>query len=229
MGRVPTNSERLSDIRATPKLLVIASEGERAEPQYFKTLGEWSDANVVLPLVLKRSGKEKGHSDPEHVFNQLKAFIDSEQWRPEDEFWLVVDTDSWENLEEISAQCNDAGYSLAVTNPCFEFWLLLHLVDPSDLDEALKAQILENPTSENKKHTFTSQFHGKKMKEITGKTFSKSRINAPTLMPYVADAIQRAKELTGSDVIPSGLGSGVYRIVEQVQLLPPLETPNSPQ
>jgi len=49
-----------------------------------------------------------------------------------DQAWLVVDKDHWrdEQLLELHAWTkeNDA-YHLALSNPCFELWLLLHFED----------------------------------------------------------------------------------------------------
>lgn len=42
-----------------------------------------------------------------------------------DEFWCVVDVDDFD-IEEAVAAAKAARISLAVSNPCFEVWLILH-------------------------------------------------------------------------------------------------------
>jgi RloB-like protein len=46
-----------------------------------------------------------------------------------DEVWCVFDVDEHPNLPEALQQANDNGLKLAVSNPCFELWILLHFQD----------------------------------------------------------------------------------------------------
>jgi hypothetical protein len=48
-----------------------------------------------------------------------------------DEFCVVVDRDSHAHIEECLKHCKDKKYNIYITNPCFEFWLLLHIIDVS--------------------------------------------------------------------------------------------------
>jgi hypothetical protein len=43
-----------------------------------------------------------------------------------DEVWCVFDVDEHPKLAEARDQANANGIQLAVSNPCFELWLLLH-------------------------------------------------------------------------------------------------------
>lgn len=53
--------------------------------------------------------------------------------KDEDYFAIVLDRDrgshSKQLMQECLDKCNQEGYGCFVTNPCFEFWLLLHLCD----------------------------------------------------------------------------------------------------
>lgn len=46
-----------------------------------------------------------------------------------DEIWCVVDVDDHPNLNSAIAEARDAGIEIAVSNPCFELWLVLHVED----------------------------------------------------------------------------------------------------
>ena len=46
-----------------------------------------------------------------------------------DEVWCVFDVDQHPNFAEAKDQARDNGIRLAVSNPCFELWLLLHFTD----------------------------------------------------------------------------------------------------
>jgi len=217
MPREQTNSERLSGIKSPAKLIIIASEGIRAEPQYFKALDRACDQNIVRPFVLKKAPSEQGHSAPEHVLTQMRVFKKSESLKPDDEFWIILDVDAWPNLEEIIAEAAKENIQCAVSNKCFELWLLLHLIDVSSLSNDQQADLLRNLKISNN-HTYTSELMGKKMKEVLNANWSKNRTNAARLMPYVDDAVRRAKTMTSNEAIPEGLGSTVYRIVEKIRI-----------
>jgi hypothetical protein len=46
-----------------------------------------------------------------------------------DEVWCVFDIDSHPNVADAVQMARDNGIHLAISNPCFELWLLLHLRD----------------------------------------------------------------------------------------------------
>ena len=79
--------------------------------------------------------KEKGRAPLEVLEYGLSLLSFSE---PYDELWCVVDVDEFivngDNLgraikRAIQASSDDLTISMVVTNPCFEFWLMLHFAD----------------------------------------------------------------------------------------------------
>ena len=77
-----------------------------------------------------------------------------------DEFAVLIDRDmqthSESNMFECIKYCRDKGYKCYIANPCFEFWLLMHL---ADIEAEFGTQL--NKIKENKKvseqHTFVSK------------------------------------------------------------------------
>ena len=56
-----------------------------------------------------------------------------------DEFWLVCDCDHWikgghiKNLVSVLQRCGQKDINVALSNPCFDLWLLLHFAEfPQD-------------------------------------------------------------------------------------------------
>lgn len=137
-------------------------------------------------------------SSPDQVLYHLKQEIEKEPLQEDDEKWLVVDVDKFEKqLREVGQHCIDAGIQLAVSNPCFEYWLLLHFLDPSeeyvscgDVKKEFSKQMENNP---NKGDGYSGVFREK-----------------------VEDAITRASK---RDIIeerwPNKNGSRVYKIIER--------------
>lgn len=62
----------------------------------------------------------------------MRKFIQVKPLRPGDEAWIVVDRDNWpekplDRIEEWAKSSEQ--YGLALSNPNFEYWLLLHFED----------------------------------------------------------------------------------------------------
>lgn len=127
------------------RLFVIAVEGAKREPRYFEIFGSTRIQVQVLPSADHKSS-------PNHVYQRLRDFIREYQIGADDELWVVIDVDRWEEAElaEVAKHCEQGGIGLAVSNPCFEVWLFLHFaelpVDKIDDCKAMK-QILHTVTS----------------------------------------------------------------------------------
>lgn len=133
-----------------------------------------------------------------------------------DEFGILIDRDmqthSEVNMIECIDYCKKKGYHCYIANPCFEFWLLLHL---SDVKKEYNDRLLE--IKENKKvsdkHTFVS-------KEVSEKAHhGKCGINfRKNYMPYIDIAISRAKEFASDeDELLNNIGCNVWKLVEAMK------------
>ena len=108
------------------RLFIIAAEGTKTEPQYFAI---FNDQSSVIHVTCVKS---KHHSSPLQVLKSIKDYLKQESLRASDEAWLVVDKDHW-NDEQLTLlhrwSESSERYGLAVSNPKFEYWLLLHFED----------------------------------------------------------------------------------------------------
>jgi hypothetical protein len=108
------------------KLFVIAVEGVKTEPQYFAIFNDQQSVIRVNCL------KDSHDSSPPQVLKRMEDHLRQEELRASDEAWLVVDKDQWtdEQLDQLHAwtQARD-NYGFALSNPKFEYWLLLHFED----------------------------------------------------------------------------------------------------
>lgn len=77
-----------------------------------------------------------------------------------DRFVVVMDRDCRnhheEELQECMKVCKEKGYEFYLTNPCFEFWLLLHLCDVKKEYSTQMNELLANQHVSNQ-HTFVSK------------------------------------------------------------------------
>lgn len=176
------------------KLFVLALEGTKTEPQYF---GIFNNQNSVIWV---KCVKGNHRSSPTYVLKRMKDYLQQEALRDSDSAWLVVDKDSWpdEQLARLHAwsEGSDA-YGLAVSNPKFEYWLLLHFEEGTGT-RASRA------CSERLKSHLPNYDKG-----VNARDFPPARIR---------DAVRRAK---GRDVPPCNdwprtAGTTVYRLVEEL-------------
>lgn len=103
----------------------MATEGSKTEPQYLNMLN--SRTATVHVQVLK-----PGASAPASVLQRMQRHLEAEGIQAGDEAWLVVDKDQWPDTEIDALHqwaTSAVGRGLAVSNPQFEYWLLLHFED----------------------------------------------------------------------------------------------------
>ena len=101
----------------------VREMGERTEPQYFSLFNDMQA--IVRIMCLNR---QKG-SAPLRVKKSMEDYLVARKmdFRPDDEAWLVVDKDNWpdEHLRQLYEWANQkTNYGLALSNPCFEYWIL---------------------------------------------------------------------------------------------------------
>ncbi|MGC4046478.1 MAG: RloB family protein [Armatimonas sp.] len=172
-------------------MIVLAVEGEHTESQYFKPL-----RNGTLDIeILATEGND---SAPQHIESRMDAFLATNKGLESGDFWLVMDVDRWHQLGEVCQRAQDKGYKTAVSNPCFELWLWLHLANASTtmntcskLETALRSYL----GSYNKSNLQIDQFH-----------------------PHIENAMKRARGLSGNQThpIPSFPGTHIPLLMERI-------------
>lgn len=108
--------------------MLIVCEGTVTEPRYFTCLQQrhgLEDVNVD-----RRTSTAK--SDPNSVVRRARNLVAQAQDKgiryPPGDVWCVFDGDHRPvaELENAFAAAAQHGFNVAFSNPCFEFWLLLH-------------------------------------------------------------------------------------------------------
>ncbi|WP_027452675.1 RloB family protein [Segatella albensis] len=198
------------------RLIVIASEGKDTEQIYFKALAKEYTNPRVHVHILERSEDEQNSSSPEYVLKQLNNYKSLYELEADDELWLVVDKDRWTDamLSRVATECTqEVSMHMALSNPCFELWLLLHLEDASSLTPKEQKQWMEN----RRKSRNTDPFLKVRLRQKMG-SYHESAYDAPALIAHVEEAIVRAKALdkNPTDRWPQTLGTRVYLLVESV-------------
>jgi hypothetical protein len=204
--------KRRSGVRS-PKLIIIATEGTKTEPRYFNDLvsPQYFYNSRVHVEVLER---EDLASAPEYVVRVLDEFRSQYKLKPGlDELWLVIDTDQWGDakLSAIGTLCYQKEYGMAVSNPCFELWLLLHHRSLSEYTAEVLDEFRENRRIGDRTRL------GSELVAVVGE-YSRSALKTDHFLPYVQNAIERARALDTHPEHrwPNDLGSRVYLLVERI-------------
>ena len=198
------------------RLIVIASEGKDTERIYFKALAKEYTNPRVHVHVLERSENEQNNSSPEHVLKQLNDYKSQYELEADDELWLVVDKDRWTEavLSRVATECSqEVAMHMALSNPCFELWLLLHMEDAVSLPPEEQKQWMEN----RRKSKNADPYLKVRLRQKMG-SYHESSYDALALIAHVEDAIERARALdkNPNDRWPQTLGTRVYLLAESV-------------
>lgn len=214
MGRERQELFRESNTKTKEKIIVLAFEGNDTEDLYFSALKDherYNDELIYLHILRRQKGDT--NSSPRHVFNKLKREAkDKYNFENPDELWMIIDTDRWRNIPDIVQECHDQGNMFAaISNPNFELWLLLHVQDISGFTPDEMGAVLRNKKSKAKR-TYVERL----LVAALG-SYNKSDILPERFLPYIDDAITRAKALDGAaEPFPTVVGSHVYKVVEKL-------------
>ncbi|SET64642.1 RloB family protein [Thorsellia anophelis] len=178
-------------------MFILAVEGIKTEPEYFSI---FNDKNSIIRVSCLKSRYE---SSPPQVLARMQKYLKDEGLKNTDEAWLVVDKDQWTDeqlsiLAKWSLQADN--YGLALSNPKFEFWLLLHFEEATGISNSEQCS--------KRLQRYISDYD----KGINVKKISKSMILA---------AITRAKKIDRmnseqKNFYPTLTGTTVYRLVEKI-------------
>jgi hypothetical protein len=123
---------RRRPFRTPKRRLLVVCEGEITEPQYFRGLERFlRDATLSIEIPPER-GEPKKLVQVAKTFNSA-AIQDARRSGDDnvrfDEVWCVFDRDDHERFDAACQMAKDNLFRLAVSNPSFELWLLLHFQD----------------------------------------------------------------------------------------------------
>jgi hypothetical protein len=178
--------------RRYKRLFLISTEGSVTEPQYFNMFN--NDTTVLHVKVV-----HNGASDPGNVLKEMKKHLKKYDLEKNDQAWLVIDKDQWQETQ-ISPlytwSTTDEKYGFALSNPKFEYWLLLHFEEPSGISSS------RNCSDKLNRH-------------LPG--YDK-KIDDRKLRPSILTAIDRARRQNSPPCRdwPRRTGTTIYRLVEEL-------------
>lgn len=125
--------KKLNRKKTVQRTLRIFCEGEKTEPNYLREYIRYNRDNHLASVV---SVEKCSKNTPVQLVDVAIAAKNSGKSVKGDEFWVVYDREAVAKYDRAlhakawqTAKNNDI--KIALSNVCFEFWILLHLVDSS--------------------------------------------------------------------------------------------------
>ena len=115
------------------QLFVIACEGVKREKEYFYEIHRRS--RRIRIKVLEPQEHEEWKPAPKWLLDKAMSFVKEFELKDDDFLWFVMDIDRWEQrqITLIESTCSARNnWHLALSNPCFEVWLFMHIKDLKD-------------------------------------------------------------------------------------------------
>lgn len=128
-------ARRQQQLEPRERILVLC-EGENTEPQYIHGFRRWCRNPLVeviipathgVPLTLVREAKRLRDEACDRAKREHDTFL------AYDRVWCVFDVDEHPHLRETLDMAKGNDIELAISNPCFELWLVLHFRDSPGL------------------------------------------------------------------------------------------------
>ncbi|MBB6003383.1 RloB family protein [Arcicella rosea] len=107
---------------------IIICEGAKTEVEYFTYFHKLKQQRIKIKVVPPSDNK----SAPKWVLDKAVKESENLNFNNYDQLWMVMDIDRWElkDLHTIQNECDKiVNWNLAISNPCFEIWLLAHAKD----------------------------------------------------------------------------------------------------
>jgi hypothetical protein len=184
-----------------PRFLIVC-EGTKTEPAYFREMRHLERSPIELELSTEGVPKTLVERA---VAMKKRAEVNAKSQKDEnlnyDHVWCVFDVDEHSFVPEAKQQARDNGIEIALSNPCFELWALLHFRD-------------------QRAHIERGRLHHECKQCMPG---YEKQLPSAQLHPMYEDALQRARDLDRwqrsrgcEEANPS---TGVYRLMEQIKNL----------
>lgn len=156
MSRKPKRHKRALGNRRYRVLFLLSVEGAVTEQQYFDMFNS-EDSTIQIECINK-----KNRSSPIEVLKAIKKSLSKIDLKKDDEAWLIIDKDQWPD-DHIQQLCEWSkgkdNYYFALSNPCFEYWLLLHFEKPrSNINKKTCSARLRRYLPDYDKHVPVNKF-----------------------------------------------------------------------
>ena len=126
-GKNRENYQRRGNLLSPKKTILIVCEGKQTEPNYFNALRSTLRRKNIRVLIIPGG---ENLVTPIYLVQNMEAERQKLDWDPtNDEAWCVFDIElvgTHHSLDQALRFARKHNFQLALSNPAFEYWLLLH-------------------------------------------------------------------------------------------------------
>ncbi len=191
--------------RAPKRTFLVFCEGKRTEPAYLNALKREHEVRDIASVDIQIHDDSLGSAPKTLVEAAAAARARAGLEESEiDEIWCLFDVEwplNHPNLKEALQLARKSKVNVAVSNPCFELWLLLHFQDQTASLDTKPAKMLL------KKHD------GNEGKGLDGAMYMPRRDEAARR----ASSLAERHEGNGTKFPNDNPSSGMYRFLEAVE------------
>ncbi len=183
------------------RLYIVACDDTYAPKDYFAAL-----VPRLHRLQIHVVETQDGTSSAGHVLERLLGYKIGER----DERWMLLDTDHYTKREHLKSftraikEAKEVNVRIALSKPCFEFWLLLHHLTRQKLSS----------------HKLSNARDVEKLLKQTLGTYNKRKLKPENFsLEKVPQAIRESREIdksVGGGDIPDANTSRVYQLWESI-------------
>lgn len=192
------------------------------KPKLIDLLGTDEMICNVSDAITKVANFLTSELDIKNAVGEIEEYIECQKitYDPEyDKLCLITDRDKQSfketQYDSVVETCAQKGYCFYITNPCFEFWILLHYNEVFDFDS--------NDLLENKKETVKAnkRFIERILSKLMG-GYNKNNLKFEKLVDKVNTAIINEKQFCENPVgLKDALGSNVGLLLSEMMNLKP--------
>ena len=192
--------KRNRNTRPLSKLFLVLPEGSLSEGEYFEQIRAVFTKESGKTCCLHVPSPVKSKNNPISLKNRMDGIIREKRYEANYEAWLIFDRDQWvrHEIDAVEKWCkkDTLHHHYALSNPKFEYWLLLHL--------------------ENVSGCITSDEATRRLK-VHYSDFVKSIPRGFVTMERVRFACQQARaKFTSCPNVRDNNGSTVYQLIESL-------------
>jgi hypothetical protein len=190
-----------------PRILIL-SNGELAEPQYFQDFKDYIQANTVK-IIRSKQFYGKAPFELINIVAEYKEKLENANKFIEkdgDQMWCVFDVDDFfaDNSKDFKAAialAHERGIHLAWSHECFELWFLCHF---SSVSSAIPRVDYHKKLKKFFKEKGLGQYE-KNMNHIFEK-----------ILKHQETAIKNAKKIFSKDKVEKNPSTAVFLLVEEL-------------
>lgn len=128
------NLKRKSSQLEPRRRFILFCEGENTEIEYFNAIGRTCASALIsvvpyggvgVPYTIADEAIKKARS----LGLTPKSRRKKDSYEERDEVWAVFDRDEHPRFKEAVIKCEEQNVRVGRSNPCFEYWLILHEQD----------------------------------------------------------------------------------------------------